>query len=106
MLSPQLRPLAPQAAADSVGTGGAPGSYAAEAPGSSLALRLGIANPGVRIGLAAGSFLGVVLLLQGLSGSGGDEVRGSGRVDWCRGGVGRCLGRRLSPFGKPVVAAA
>jgi len=45
-----------------VGAGGAPGSYAVEAPGSSLALRLGLANPGVRIGLAAGSFLGVVLL--------------------------------------------
>ncbi|PRW45591.1 lipase PLAT LH2 family [Chlorella sorokiniana] len=59
-----------QAAADSVGTGGTPNSYAAETASSGLALRLSLVNPGVRIGLAAGSFLGIVLLLQGLSGSG------------------------------------
>lgn len=59
-----------------MGAGGVPSSYVSEAAGTSLALRLGLANPGVRIGLAAGSFVGVVLLLQGLSGGGAaDEVR-------------------------------
>lgn len=64
-----------------MGSGAAPSSYAADSPSSSLALRLGLANPGVRIGLAAGSFFGVVLLLQALSGGGsGDEVRGCARL--------------------------